>query len=230
MVPGSVPERAKMSDSARDAKLPGAPDRDRGSVLDGCRAVVHNVDMPYVFFALQMPPAPDARGLWRRFQDRGLTNLSVPSFSTTPYGKLSSGLFWEALRSRRDHKTLARLWRAFHYVIGILGIILAAFAGFGSLGKLLGDRQAAFIAIGAAIATGLITFLNSEEKGRQHYELAAAWDNLATDVSTLYEKRPDNNGVQQGADPDDWKTAIDPLVERAESLRREKSTLGSLAV
>ena len=198
---------------------------------------MHNIDMPIDLIKigalyLQQPPGFDtAYRWWRRFRDRGMTNLMVPIFNATPYGQLSEGLFWEAQRSRRAHMRLARLWRVFHYGIGVLGVVLAGLAGFGGLSKLLGDEQVALIAIGSGIATGLITFLKSDEKRRQHEELAAAWDNLGDDVTTLYITRPRSDDTQQGeadskeSDPDGWQAVIDALMKRAKSIREGKPTL-----
>jgi hypothetical protein len=179
---------------------------------------MHNVDMDWLTGAYSLL-LPDMK------------NLMVPSFNrATDYGKLSEGLFWEAQRSRRRHISLARLWGTFHYAIGILGIGLAGLAGFGGLSKLIGENVAAYIAIASGVATGLITFLKSDEKCREHNELAAAWDNLGTDVANLYLTRPRSNSIQQGkagseeSEPNGWQAVSNALMKRATSLREGKPT------
>ena len=178
---------------------------------------------------LQLPPGMDT--VVRFLGRRGRNNKTyIPDWSATPYGELSQGLFWEAHRTWQAHLRLTRFWTAWHYGLGVLAVALAGLAGFGGLSKLLGYQQAAFIAIGSGVATGLVTFLKSDEHRRQHQELAAAWDNLRDDVSTLYKTRPngretrEDQGNADHTDPDGWRAVIDALMERAKSLRAGKAT------
>jgi hypothetical protein len=143
---------------------------------------------------------------------------------------MSKALFWEAQHNSTKDTRLARTWGAFHYVLGVLGICLAALAGFGGLSKLLGYQQVALIAIGSGIATGLITFLRSDDKQRHHQDMVAAWDNMSADVVTLYQTQPGANDTKQDnaaskeSDPDGWTEVINALEERAKSLRVGKPT------
>jgi hypothetical protein len=177
---------------------------------------------------LQLRATDVAKHFYR--DSRGRYKTLVAAWSPTPYGELSQGLFWEAHRAWRTHLRLARLWTTWHYGLGVLAVALAAFSGFGGLSKLLGYQQAAFVAIGSGIATGLVTFLKSDEHRHQHQELAAAWDNLRDDVTTLYKTQPSAKETQQDqanagqTDPNGWRTVMEALMERAKSLRAGKAT------
>jgi hypothetical protein len=151
------------------------------------------------------------------------TKTLVPAWQDTKYGKLSKGLFWEANSAWKKHRHFAEFWAVWYYGLGIAAVVLAALAGFGGLSKLLGYLAAALIALGSGIATGLVVFLRSDEKRRQHDELATAWDNLRDNVTTLYETRPVKAGAEQ-TDPDGWQAVWDALLKRAESLRRGTAT------
>ena len=156
----------------------------------------------------------------------GRYQLVVPEWDDSPYGRLSKGLFWEAEQAWRHYTRMMRFWAAWHYALGSIAIALAAFAGFGSLGQLLGERTAAFIIICSGIAMGLVTFLGSDAKRDRNEELGVAWEKQMDDVSFLYETRPDKagssaqaDGSKVSGDPEGWQTIAQALRERAQRIR-----------
>jgi hypothetical protein len=191
---------------------------------------VHTRGMPVEPVGLGVIVKPtDARTIFgwllhRRYE------LIVPKWDDSPYGRQSAGLFGEALQSWRRYTRLKRLWAAWDYTLGSIAIALAAFAGFGSLGQLLGERTAAFITIGSGVAMGLATFLRSNEKRQRSEELAVAWERQMDDVALLYETKPSKDGSSIGGsqvstDPEGWKTIIQALRDRAQSIRAGKTKL-----
>jgi hypothetical protein len=167
-----------------------------------------------------------AKGLMRLW--RGSTRPLEPSWHDTPYGQVSSGLWLEAYRAWKKHRRLVHLWAVWHYGLGMLAVALAGLAGFGGLSQLLGYQAAAWIAIGSGIATGLVVFLKSNEKRQQHEGLAASWDNLLSDVTTLYITRPGADPQQAAgtaeSDPAGSSAVGTALEERAKILRTGKAT------
>ncbi|BCY11687.1 hypothetical protein [Actinoplanes sp. L3-i22] len=154
----------------------------------------------------------------------GHDSVYVPVWQATPFGRLSSGLFWEAHRACLRHRRLARVWMWLHYLLGIAGVTLAAVSGFGGLTEVLGVTQAATIAILSAVASGLATFLKTDEKRREHLVLAAAWDNLRDDISVVYETRPPG---PSDADPASWREVVDALQAIARALRASNAEHGA---
>lgn len=176
------------------------------------------------------PPEPATTTFERLL--RGRYELDVPEWDDSRYGQLSKGLFGEAEQAWRHHTRMMRFWAVWHYALGSIAIALAAFAGFGSLGQLLGERTAAFIIIASGIAMGLATFLGSDEKCRRNAELALAWEKQMDDVALLYETRPDETGSSAQAaepkasgDPGGWRNMTQALKERAQSIRAGETKL-----
>jgi hypothetical protein len=104
--------------------------------------------------------------------------------------------------------------------LGILGSVLAAVAGVAVLTELLGRTPAGWIAIASAITTALALFLKSDEKRREHADLAAAWDNLRDAITVAYTTRPVSSAPDR--DPDGWKDILDKVQARASDLRASK--------
>jgi hypothetical protein len=140
-----------------------------------------------------------------------------PSWTPTPFGRLSRGLFWEADRRWRKQHRLSVIWTQLHYIFGVLGTVLAAIAGFGGLAELLGKTEAGWIALGSAAASSLALFLKSEDKSKEHGDLAAAWDDLRDDITMAYESRPP--AEETDGDPVDWQRVVNVLQARARDLR-----------
>jgi hypothetical protein len=83
-----------------------------------------------------------------------------------------SGLFWDAERARKKHTRLSAMWTPAHYILGVLGAVLAAVAGAAGLTAMLGKTEAGWIAIASAAASSIAVFLKSDEKRREHPGLA----------------------------------------------------------
>jgi hypothetical protein len=181
--------------------------------------------------AITLKPAEIAATSFKRLFHRKY-QLLVPEWDDSRYGRLSAGLFWEAEQARRRRTRLMRFWAAWHYTLGSIAIALAAFAGFGSLGQILGEKTAAFIIIGSGIAMGLATFLRSDDNRRKNEELAVAWEKQMDDVALLYEIRPEETGSSPQADepkaprdPEGWQAIAQSLRERAQSIRAGETKL-----
>lgn len=150
------------------------------------------------------------------------TAPEIPSFSDTPFGRRSSGLFWEADDSRRKHRRLSVRWAASHYIVGLLGAGLAATAGVTSLTEVFSKTQAAWIAIASAITSSVGVFLRSDDKRQFQSSLKAAWDNLQQAIIYVYDTRPIPTDPENEPDPAGWQDILDPLEARANSLRASK--------
>jgi hypothetical protein len=181
---------------------------------------------------LRQPPGPASarsvqlvskafQGRHDKVRVRSNGGTYVPKWRDTPYGRVSRGLFWEADQAWSEHTRARHGWNAAHYTLGILAVLFAAVAGFGGLAQAIGPKLAAVIAIASGAASSLITFLKAAERGREHAELAAAWDSLRDDVTILYENRP--AGFDQHVDPGDSQTILAILQARAKQLRAGKT-------
>lgn len=136
-----------------------------------------------------------------------------------------SGLFWDAERARKKHSRLSAMWTPAHYVLGILGAFLAAVAGVASLSATLGKIEAGWIAIASAAVSSIAVFLKSDEKRRQHADLARAWDDLRDNITLLYEARPGGADAQPSpgaTKPPVWNGVTDALSVRASEIRAGK--------
>src|SRR4051812_23265554 len=100
----------------------------------------------------------------RKFPWFGTTITTYsPAFEvTTPFGRIMSGLFWDAERARKKHSRLSAMWTPAHYILGILGVLLAAIAGVATLSATLGKTEAGWIAIASAAVSGIAVFLKSD--------------------------------------------------------------------
>jgi len=133
--------------------------------------------------------------------------LQEPDWGDTPFGRLSARLFREATVRWRQERRRYQVWMQVHYGLGVIGVVLAALAGFGSLSDFLGQEAAAFVALMAAVAGGLATFLKTDKMQDLHEALAVEWDILRDDVVTLWETRP-SVAPATGRDPEGWQRLL----------------------
>jgi hypothetical protein len=166
-------------------------------------------------------PEPRVERRWR-LRRQPKTVLYEPKWGTDRFSELCSGLFWEARKSNEREKRLASTWTAVHYCVGILGVVLAAIAGFGGLTDLLGKQATSVIALAAGVVTGVATFLQSALKLQQHTERASAWDSFGDSVTTIYQTRPDTPEAEQGRSYD-WQSIIHALQDRATAMRANQA-------
>jgi hypothetical protein len=169
-----------------------------------------------------------------------------PRFAETPFGFNSERLYDEAETMWLVHNRRARWWTRLHYVLGLATTILAATAGFGGLGDLFGKVTAAYVALAAAVAAAVATFLRTDEQRKQHEALAAGWDNLRDDVVTIYstavgyvvgpqrhtrrlasDRTRDASSWKPPPDPYGWEVVVGELQSRAKVLRTGQLDTGN---
>lgn len=92
--------------------------------------------------------------------------------SSKPHGEIlneTSRIEEAASYSSKGHFKAAEMWGLCHIVLGLLIVVLAAFAGAKAFAKIDADGTlVGFISIGVAVLTGVTTFLNPNKKKSDH--------------------------------------------------------------
>jgi hypothetical protein len=126
--------------------------------------------------------APSRKG--RAWQVLTSTNL-VPEYERHP---AATGLHQLADIEAAAHSTAlqtarrARMLGLAGTTLTLLALALAAAAGFGSLGDVVGQRTAAIIALASAVASAISAFVQSKSSGDALRTEAQVWSRQADDV------------------------------------------------
>lgn len=92
-----------------------------------------------------------------------------------------------ALYSAKGHFEAAKLWSGFHFFIGIPIVILSAIAGASALSQFDHSKTVAgSLSILVAALSGLMTFLNPNEKSSIHQEAGNNYDALQNKVRMFW--------------------------------------------
>lgn len=155
-----------------------------------------------------------------------------PFIHVTPFGDTMSRLYRNADREGLKYRSLLRRWTSLHYLLGLATSVLAAVAGLGGLGEILGDRKVAWLALAASAVAAMATFLKTDDQRRRCETLVRDWDDLRDEIEIAYMTAPaaedrleaarrmrDGVVAEIPADPKDWPENVERFRRKAASLR-----------
>jgi hypothetical protein len=128
----------------------------------------------------------------------------------------------DVLYSEKAHFAMATVWARLHYALGVPSAILAAAAGVSALKHF--PEIAAAMAIGAAILTTLMTFLDPEKARSEHHAAGIRYSVLRGKLRRLYEI-----DLKTTTSPLDYRTILETLAEEKARIMQSARHTGGLA-
>lgn len=128
------------------------------------------------------------------FQHMAKTMSKKISTGEKPVSKTKDEIIKEAKRieesslfSAKGHFEAARFWGNFHLFIGVPAVILSAIAGASALSQFDNSKTiAGLLSILVAALSGLMTFLNPNEKSSVHHDAGNNFDALQNTVRMFW--------------------------------------------
>ena len=126
------------------------------------------------------------------------------------------------LYSEKAHFAMATIWSRVHYALGIPGAVLAAAAGVSALQQWPGI--AAAMAIGAAVLTTLMTFLDPEKARSDHHAAGIRYNVLRGKLRRLCQ-------IELKADPSasGHRAKLEAMAEEKAGIMQTARHIGGLA-
>ena len=128
----------------------------------------------------------------------------------------------DVLHSEKAHFAMATIWSRLHYALGVPAAILAAAAGVSALKQSPGI--AAAMAIGAAILTTLITFLDPEKARSEHHAAGIKYNVLRGKLRRLYQI-----DLKSASSPAEDRATLEALAEEKAQIMQSARHIGGLA-
>lgn len=128
----------------------------------------------------------------------------------------------DALYAEKQHFSMATVWSAIHFIIGLPSAVLAALAGV----KAISDepQTAAVLAISSAALTALLTFLDPAKKAAYHHNAGVLYSSLRGRL-----RRYRFLDVPGGIDAAALRSELEGLALQKSKLMQSSPHIGGLA-
>lgn len=142
--------------------------------------------------------------------------------TTDEITKEAARLEEDVLYAEKQHFSMATVWSAIHFLIGLPSAVLAALAGVKAISE--EPQTAAILAVASAALTALLTFLDPAKKAAYHHNAGVLYSSIRGRL-----RRYRLLDIPDGKNADTLRAELEDLAGEKNKLMQSSPHIGGLA-